>query len=60
MDRHRRTGQRDKGDGVRQRAIKSDVAAGAVLIASLPISADPSAVPKGTLPMPLACGSEPN
>jgi cytochrome c553 len=28
--------------------------------ASVPTAADPSPVPKGTLPMPLACGSEPN
>jgi cytochrome c553 len=39
---------------------ESDVTAVAAWLASLPIPADPSPVPKGTLPMPLACGSEPN
>ena len=35
---------------------ESDVAAG---LASQPIPPDPSPVPKGSLAMPLACGSEP-
>jgi len=39
---------------------ESDVTAVAAWLASLPIPADPSPVPKGTLPMPLPCGSEPN
>jgi cytochrome c553 len=39
---------------------ESDVTAVAAWLASLPIPADPSPVSKGTLPMPLACGSEPN
>ena len=39
---------------------ESDVTAVAAWLASLPIPADPSPVPQGTLPMPLACGSEPN
>jgi cytochrome c553 len=39
---------------------ESDVTAVAAWLASLPIPADPSPVPKGTLPVPLACGSEPN
>jgi cytochrome c553 len=39
---------------------ESDVTAVAAWLASLPIPADPSPVPKGTLPIPLACGSEPN
>ena len=39
---------------------EADVTAVAAWLASLPIPADPSPVPKGTLPMPLACGSEPN
>jgi cytochrome c553 len=38
---------------------ESDVTAVAAWLASLPVPADPSPVPKGTLPMPLACGSEP-
>ena len=38
---------------------ESDVTAVAAWLASLPIPADPSPVPKGTLPMPFACGSEP-
>jgi cytochrome c553 len=37
---------------------ESDVAAVAAWLASLPIPPDPAPVPKGTLPMPLACGSE--
>ena len=36
-----------------------DVTAVAAWLASLPVPADPSPVPKGTLPMPLVCGSEP-
>ena len=39
---------------------ESDVAAVAAWLASRPVPPDPSAVPKGTLAMPLACGSEPN
>jgi cytochrome c553 len=39
---------------------ETDVTAVAAWLASLPIPADSSPVPKGTLPMPLACGSEPN
>src|SRR5271154_7029568 len=39
---------------------ESDVTAVAAWLASLPIPTDPSPVPKGTLAMPLACGSEPN
>ena len=38
---------------------ESDVTAVAAWLASLPVPADPSPVPKGTLPMPLVCGSEP-
>ena len=38
---------------------ESDVTAVAAWLASLPIPADPSPVPKGTLQMPLGCGSEP-
>jgi cytochrome c553 len=39
---------------------ESDVSAAAAWLASQPIPSDPSPVPKGTLPMPLTCGSEPN
>jgi len=39
---------------------EADVTAVAAWLSSLPIPADPSPVPQGTLPMPLACGSEPN
>jgi cytochrome c553 len=39
---------------------EGDVTAVAAWLASLPIPTDPSPVPKGTLPMPLPCGSEPN
>lgn len=39
---------------------ESDVTAVAAWLASLPIPPDPSPVAKGTLAMPLACGSEPN
>jgi len=39
---------------------ESDVTAVAAWLASLPIPPDPSPVPKGTLQMPLGCGSEPN
>lgn len=38
---------------------ESDVAAAAAWLSSLPIPADPAPAPQGTLPMPLACGSEP-
>jgi cytochrome c553 len=38
---------------------ESDVTAVAAWLASQPIPPDPSPVPKGTLQMPLACGSEP-
>lgn len=39
---------------------EADVAAVSAWLASLPIPTDPSPVAKGTLPMPLTCGSEPN
>jgi len=39
---------------------ESDVTAVAAWLASVPIPPDPSPVPKGTLQMPLGCGSEPN
>jgi cytochrome c553 len=39
---------------------ESDVSAVAAWLASLPIPPDPSPVARGTLPMPLVCGSEPN
>jgi cytochrome c553 len=39
---------------------ESDVTAVAAWLASLPIPTDSSPVPKGTLQMPLGCGSEPN
>ena len=39
---------------------ESDVSAVAAYLASLPIPVDPSPVAHGTLPMPMACGSEPN
>jgi cytochrome c553 len=38
---------------------ESDVTAVAAWLASQPVPPDPSPVPKGTLPMPLTCGSEP-
>jgi cytochrome c553 len=38
---------------------ESDVTAVAAWLAAQPVPADPSPVPKGALPMPLACGSEP-
>jgi cytochrome c553 len=38
---------------------ENDVTAVAAWLASLPIPADPSPVPRGTLQMPLPCGSEP-
>ena len=38
---------------------ESDVTAVAAWLASLPIPANPSPVPQGTLQMPLGCGSEP-
>ena len=39
---------------------ENDVTAVAAWLASLRIPPDPSPVPKGTLPMPLPCGSEPH
>ena len=39
---------------------ESDVTAVAARLASVPVPPDPSPVPKGTLQMPLGCGSEPN
>jgi len=39
---------------------ETDVTAVAAWLSSRPVPADPSPVPKGTLTMPLACGSEPN
>jgi cytochrome c553 len=39
---------------------EADVTAVAAWLASLPIPADPSPVARGTLTMPLSCGSEPN
>jgi cytochrome c553 len=39
---------------------ENDVTAVAAWLASVPIPADPSPVPNGTLAMPLACGSEPH
>jgi cytochrome c553 len=39
---------------------ESDVTAVAAWLASVPIPTDPSPVPRGTLAMPFACGSEPN
>ena len=39
---------------------EDDVSAVAAWLASLPIPSDPSAVARGTLLMPLPCGSEPN
>jgi hypothetical protein len=39
---------------------ESDVTAVAAWLASVPVPPDPSPVPKGTLQMPLGCGSEPN
>jgi cytochrome c553 len=39
---------------------EGDVTAIAAWLASLPIPADPSPAARGKLPMPLACGSEPN
>lgn len=38
---------------------ETDVTALAAWLSAQPIPADPSPVPHGTLPMPLACGSEP-
>jgi cytochrome c553 len=38
---------------------EQDVAAVAAWLASQPVPSDPSPVPKGSLPMPLTCGSEP-
>jgi cytochrome c553 len=39
---------------------ESDVTAVAAWLASRPVPADPSPVPRGSLAMPRACGSEPN
>jgi cytochrome c553 len=39
---------------------EADVTAVAAYLASLPVPADPSPLPHGSLPMPLPCGSEPN
>jgi cytochrome c553 len=39
---------------------EGDVTAVASWLASVPVPPDPSPVPKGTLQMPLGCGSEPN
>jgi cytochrome c553 len=41
------------------RLTESDVAAVAAYLASLPVPADPSPAPKGSLQMPLPCGSQP-
>jgi cytochrome c553 len=41
------------------RLTEDDVTAIAAWLASQPAPTDPSSVPRGTLPMPLACGSEP-
>jgi cytochrome c553 len=38
---------------------ENDVTAVAQWLSSLPVPADPSAVPRGTLSMPFPCGSEP-
>ena len=45
---------------VASRLTESDVTAVAAFLSSLPVPTDPSPVPRGTLPMPLPCGSEPN
>ena len=45
---------------VASRLTEADVTAIAAWISSRPIPPDPSSLPKGTLPMPLPCGSEPN
>jgi cytochrome c553 len=39
---------------------EDDVKAVAAFLSSLPAPSDPSFVPRGSLAMPLACGSEPN
>jgi cytochrome c553 len=39
---------------------ESDVTAVAAWLASRPVPADPSPVPRGSLAMPMTCGSEPN
>lgn len=39
---------------------EADVTAVAAFLASLPVPTDPSPLPRGSLPMPLACGSEPH
>jgi cytochrome c553 len=38
---------------------EGDVTAVAAWLSSVPVPADPSPVPQGSLPMPLSCGSEP-
>jgi cytochrome c553 len=38
---------------------EGDVTAVAAWLSSVPIPADPSPIPQGSLPMPLSCGSEP-
>jgi cytochrome c553 len=38
---------------------EDDVTAVAAWLASQPVPPDPAALPKGTLSMPLPCGSEP-
>jgi cytochrome c553 len=42
------------------RLTEEDVKAIAAWLSSRPAPADPSPVAHGSLPMPLACGSEPN
>jgi cytochrome c553 len=39
---------------------ENDVSGVAAWLAALPIPSDPSPLPKGALPMPFTCGSEPN
>jgi cytochrome c553 len=39
---------------------EDDVKAVAAYLSSLPAPADPTFAPKGSLPMPLECGSEPH
>jgi cytochrome c553 len=39
---------------------EDDVKAVAAWLSSRPAPSDPSSAPRGSLPMPLACGSEPN
>jgi cytochrome c553 len=45
---------------VAARLTEADVTAVAAWLASRPVPADPSPVPRGSLAMPLACGSEPH